>query len=32
MINVMNINIIIVYFYIIEDWIDLDIVNKKDKL
>lgn len=32
MINVMNINKIIVYFYIIEDWIDLDIVNKKDKL
>lgn len=32
MTNVMNINKIIVYFYIIEDWIDLDIVNKKDKL
>lgn len=27
-----NVNKIIVYFYIIEDWIDLDIVNKKDKL
>lgn len=29
MINVImyNINKIIVYFYIIEDWIDLDIVN-----